>query len=70
MPFVLSTALTEILLEFITKSTNKKVLTLIKPPPAVISLDPIVSLVFNPLKSKLPESDVKTVDDISGSLGS
>ena len=70
VPVILSTALTEILLEFITKSTSKKVLTLINPPPAIMLLDPIVSLVFNPLKSKLPESDVKTVDEISGSFGS
>ena len=70
VPVILSTALTEILFEFITKSTSKKVLTLINPPPAIMLLDPIVSLVFNPLKSKLPESDVKTVDEISGSFGS
>ena len=70
VPVILSTALTEILLEFITKSTSKKVLTVINPPPAIMLLDPIVSLVFNPLKSKLPESDVKTVDEISGSFGS
>ena len=45
-------------------------LTLIYPPPAIITLEPITSFVESPIKSKTPASDVKVVYAISGSFGS
>ena len=69
-PLLLSIAFTEIFIGEIIKSTSKVVFILIYPPPAVISLLPIISFVFSPFKLKYPESEEKTADEISGSLGS
>ena len=63
-------AFIEILKGEIIKSTRRVVLTFINPPPAIISLLPTVSLVASPVKTKYPESEEKTTEEISGSFGS
>ena len=54
----------------IIKSTFNVAEIFIYPPPAEITLDPIISLETNPVKSKCPASDVKIEEEISGSFGS
>ena len=56
--------------ELIIKSTIKVVLTFIYPPPAVITLVPIISFVFRPTKSNEPASDENIEEAMSGSLAS
>ena len=70
LPVILSTVFTDILSALIIKSTNKIAFTFIYPPPAIITPEPIVSLVDRPVKLKYPASEEKTVEEISGSFGS
>ena len=67
---VLSIDLTEILSGLTIKSTNKVVVVLKNPPPAILIEDPIVSSGLIPEKSKYPPSELKTEDETSGSFGS
>ena len=62
--------LTEILSGLIMKSTNKEVVVLKNPPPAILTDEPIVSSGLIPEKSKYPPSELKIEDDTSGSFGS
>ena len=52
------------------KSTISVVETLIWPPAAIFTEDPITSSGFSPVKLKYPPSELNTAEATSGSFGS